>query len=51
MIWKKPQDWHLWFAWHPVRCEVAIGLETWVWLEQVYRCHVRRVGWRYEVIE
>jgi len=30
-LWRYPQ-WHLWFAWHPVRVE-----NKWVWWEHVER--------------
>jgi len=27
-----PEEWHVWFAWHPVRVE-----DNWVWREEVMR--------------
>ena len=34
---KQSQEWHLWFAWFPVRLKISDTNIQWVWLESVYR--------------
>lgn len=40
------EQWHRWFAWHPVKLEVDPGEDsTWVWLETIEQR--RQPGWPY----
>lgn len=39
-----PFEWHDWFAWRPVRVEVATGSFRRVWLERIQRRKVLWIG-------
>lgn len=44
------RDWRVWFAWHPVNCEMADGRKAMVWLEEVERSETVGYGgfcWRH----
>lgn len=34
---KNYQEWHRWFAWHPVKVKITDDIWGWVWLKTIER--------------
>jgi len=42
---KRSQQWHLWFAWHPVVIKYADESEEWIWLRWLACRLTNTPGW------
>ncbi len=49
---KRRENWHQWFAWHPIRLlKTKNNREHWVWLEYVFRRQGDVDIWEYKLGE